>query len=350
MNDTFNVSTGNNGTVYHPIDIYSRIFWSIYNCLGIPLAILGNGLVLYGTIKYNALTFDKVTIALIQVLAFCDITLVFTKWFMSAYVVIEGGTIVNMDGVFGQIMCFLAGVVSHFVAITEFWVIATISMFKVYTLIFPLHKMLSLVTVRIYIGFLFVFCGLYRALPMAFGSRSLYDGQLYTCEPDDLKQDKFRLYAFVTIFGFIVTPMVLTVLCNIGLLIMSSKIQQKMSGRMRPSRKAIFAVMAVSWLFVISFTPISVRVLAAYIPYEFPPWYMVAQQEICYLNFVGNPICYTITNKNFKNFVLKLMLRRTNELVETTRRRTRVSGIELTILNSPAMRKFSVAVLKRLDE
>ena len=50
---------------------------------------------------------------------------------MSTYVVMTGGKALELGGVFGEGICYLAGVISHFLAITEFWIIATISMYKV---------------------------------------------------------------------------------------------------------------------------------------------------------------------------------------------------------------------------
>ena len=100
-------------------------------------------------------------------------------------------------------------------------------------------------------------CGTYRLLPMVFGSRSVYKSHLYTCEPDDLTKKKFQIYTYITIVGFILVPMLLTVISNIKLFMMASKIQSRLSNRMIPSRTAIIAVMALSWLFIISFLPIS---------------------------------------------------------------------------------------------
>ena len=321
----------------HVLDPYSRIIWTIFNTIGIPLALVGNSVVLYGSMKYNALELGNVLLLMIQTLTVLDLTLVITKWFSSLVTVIVGRWIL------GGVVCFLAGYVSHAIAITEFSLLASISLYKFYTLAKPLaaNYFFTAQKVKTFIGGLVCFCVTYRFAPLLWGSQTRYYHEYMTCEPDDLTLEKFQIYGYITIFGFLTIPTMLIITANIGIILIATKSKHKSSsrvGKKMPGRNAILAVSSVSWLFVISITPISIRIIGNYFNVRFPYWFLVANQQFCYLNFMCNPICYTCTSARFKLFLLSRVLRIRSRRVKTVN----VSVHTGNSINSTAFRRRSL--------
>ena len=60
-------------TLIPSLTLHQRVPLAIYNILVVTLATLGNGVVLWASLQYNAVRLDKVTVFLVRNLALADI-------------------------------------------------------------------------------------------------------------------------------------------------------------------------------------------------------------------------------------------------------------------------------------
>ena len=319
--------------------LWLPILFSLQNFLGIPLALVGNSMVIWGSFRYHVFnhSMGEIAVVLVQALAICDLSLVLVKWLTDSVT-----TILNR-WVFGDILCFLSGTFSHFLAILEFSILASISSYKFYTLLSPIRSRnaLTITTARVYIACLVACCALFRFSSVFWGMGSIYLPEMLTCEPEDIHTNHpvWITYALVAIFGFLVAPMVITVIANIGIIVIASR--YAVTGR--PARVAVLTVSCISWLFLLSVSPVVVRIFLVNMGYTvLPDWYLVLQKQMFWLNVTFNPVCYTVTNRHFKEYIMKTFrcLHRggSGSGVISSRGPTIPSG---GIVGSPRMRGFS---------
>ena len=71
---------------------------------------------------------------------------------------------------------------------------------------------------------------------------------------------------------------------------------------------ALITVGCVCWMFIISWIPYTVRILAQGQSVILPKWFYIFQAHVLRLNVVMNPIIYTCTNRSFKTCVKERIL------------------------------------------
>ena len=75
-------------------------------------------------------------------------------------------------------------------------------------------------------------------------------------------------------------------------------------------RVAVVTITIICWTFVISWLPFVIRVILASATDAVPAWLYVVQIEMLGLNVTLNPVIYTVTNRRFRDFLLKTIFRR----------------------------------------
>ena len=205
---------------------------SVWNITGIIVGLLGNCLVLYGSLRYNALNMGRVTVVLIQALTISDLLLIVCKWFTDAV------TTISQAWVLGSFMCFIAGQFSHALAIIEFSLISCISIFKLFILLNPIHRVITTRATRYFVGTLSLVYIVYRLTPSIFGTRSIYIHNMLTCEPNDLLE--WEVFSYITNILFLAIPILSTIVANLGIMIIAWRSRTQCSRKTLPSRNAVF--------------------------------------------------------------------------------------------------------------
>ena len=299
-----NVSDINDIFGFQPI-VYHIL--GAYNTLGVLFSILGNGVVLYGTTKYNAIDIDGLSVIFIQNVAVADLLLTFSHWIPLLI------TNYTRRWIFGEVMCFVFGVIPYFPLMAEPLLIATISLYRLYILVNPLyirytHLSRSLIR-NICTGLWFLaLCGVTTWLLI--GCKVYFEPRILTCRLSTFVKHEFKIFIFSNIVIFTTIPIVAIVTPNIAILCEVAASNAKHRGKARLSSRALKTVSYICWLFIISMTVTTVRLTLMALGISVPLWLFVLQAETYYLNVVANPIIYTITNARFKEFMKRMLLRR----------------------------------------
>ena len=111
-------------------------------------------MVLYGSLKHNALKLEPVSKILVQSVATCDllaVTLVYSTMLV---------TLVARSWVLGPVICFIAGRSAYIIVMNELWLILALSIYRAWRLTQPKGR-------RLNSKVLWVMAGLFAALSVA---------------------------------------------------------------------------------------------------------------------------------------------------------------------------------------
>ena len=135
--DTTNMTNITNVFDFIGLPIPVQIFLYVYNTLLPILALLGNGLVVYTSIKYNLLQMESTYMLLLTNVAVTNFFIVFFTYLPKAT------TIYAKRWVLGKAMCFINADISSVGGLCEMATLAFLSSCKLYKLTFPFHGDLS---------------------------------------------------------------------------------------------------------------------------------------------------------------------------------------------------------------
>ena len=97
----------------------------------------GNSIVLYGSVKHNALKLEQVSKILVQTLAVWDllaVTLVYPTMLI---------TLISESWVLGPVLCFITGRAGHLIVMNQVWVIMALSFYRTWRLKQPKGRKLD---------------------------------------------------------------------------------------------------------------------------------------------------------------------------------------------------------------
>ena len=302
--DTANITRIDDINDYLQFPDWAYILIIIYHVPMLICAMGGNIIVLYGTLKFNAISMDKVSLIFLEHLAFVD----FFIAFLSGTTILI--TTITKKWVLGEAMCFIQGMIGYIPTFCELLTLVTISGYRVFVLLKPfeaqnLGKKHGKIIMGIIWGFSIIF--VVNAV-FIMGQYTFFDPYILGCNTSGLSAEPGQLaytIVCVTLFGGL--PVLLIVVSNVVILYIASKYVRKAGKRGAISKNAIITVSAVSWVFVISVTPLCLRAMLQVLQVKMPTWFYIMQTESYYLNIACNPIIYTVTNARFKKFITGLV-------------------------------------------
>ena len=277
----------------------------IYHIPMLICAMGGNIIVLYGTLKCNAISMDKVSLIFLEHLAFVD----FFIAFLSGTTILI--TTISKKWVLGDAMCFIQGMIGYIPTFCELLTLVIISGYRVFVLKKPfiaqnLGKKHGKIIMGIIWGFSIIF--VVNAV-FIMGQYTFFDPYILSCNTSGLSAEPGQLpytIVCVTLFGGL--PVLLIVISNITILYIASKYASRKAGKKGAiSKNAVITVSAVSWVFVVSVTPLCLRAMLQVLQVQMPTWFYIMQTESYYLNVACNPIIYTVTNARFKRFITRIV-------------------------------------------
>lgn len=302
--DTANITKINDINDYLNFPDWAYPVIIVYHIPMLICAIGGNILVLYGTLKFNAISMDKVSLIFLEHLAFVDFLIAF----------LSGTTILittfTKKWVLGDAMCFIQGMIGYIPTFCELLTLVIISAYRVFVLMKPftaqnLGKKHGKIIMGIIWGFSIVF--VVNAV-FIMGQYTFFDPYILGCNTSGLSAEPGQLpytIVCVTLFGGL--PVLLIVISNVIILYIASKYGRKAGKKGAISKNAIITVSAVSWVFVASVTPLCLRAMLQVLQVQMPTWFYIMQTESYYLNVACNPIIYTLTNAKFKGFITRIV-------------------------------------------
>lgn len=266
----------------------------LYHTLTTTVGLIGNTLVLYGSVKYNSLAVDRVSIVLLEWLAAIDLTIV--TFFMGSIWL----SLLAEGWVTGSVICFISGFVSYVSTPAEMQVVMVISLYRLFTLLAPFRaRGVTKGHAKIVVGVILSISVITHFCYHPIGAFYFFETRLGSCEISiTTTPTTFTVnYLMAEVFYYIVIPAIVLPASNIAILVIATVKSRR--GRL-PGRQALVTVSCVTWGFVLSVTPLIVRVgLQMLDPLRvIPEWYLITAQEFLFLNSVFNPVIYTVTNRS----------------------------------------------------
>ena len=295
-----------------------------YHSIATIIGLLGNIIVIVGSLKFHAIAVDKISTVLVEALAFLDILIVLTYSF-PVWI-----TLIFKRWVLGSVVCYIQGFVGFSCCMIEMTVIQGVSIYRLYSLTYPLsaRTLTGRLARRIIFG-IAIFISSYMLCIHLMGQFWFFSPTLLSCQPSGITDPRTHMvvYTGVATVLTMVVPLTTIVLANIGILACVTKSnfeKQKrdatMCGKQEaghlnnlrnvsqnlPCKKAIITVSCVAWAFVISVTPMTIRILWQINQADIDACFKVISIEALFLNSVSNPLIYTVTNRRFRNFMYSI--------------------------------------------
>eukprot|EP00116_Pleurobrachia_bachei_P005353 sb/3465615/ len=298
----------------------SYVFLCLFHTICLVIAIVGNSIVLYGILCFNALNLDRIVLIFILNLTVIDLALAMING------VTVGTTLYARRWVAGREMCFVQGMLGYIFIFAELHTLVAISFHRVLTLIRPLSAISFTETKArtIVLGIWVVAVGSV-VIAVIFEQYTYFQPSLLSCNTSGLlnPEGKYTVFTLViiTMFGFI--PLVFMVISNIMILVIASRFVKKQDERVARSPNignravsvrmvsinAAVTVSLISWVFIFSVAPLVIRATLQVLHKELGVWAYVVQTEAYFLNVTLNPVVYTFTVVSFRNFLKRDLLR-----------------------------------------
>ena len=294
-----------------------------YHSIATIFGLLGNMVVLIGSLKFHAIAVDKISTLLVEALAILDILIVVT------YSVPVWVTLILRRWVLGAVICYIQGFAGFSCCMIEMTVIQGVSIYRFYALSHPLsaRTLTCRLARRIILG-ITVFIASYMLCIHFMGQYWFFSPNLLSCQPSGITDPRTYMvvYTGVATVLTMVLPLTTTILANIGILVCVTKSNsQRQKREMKqcaykaddkehkinlrrnlPGKKAIITVSCIAWAFVISVTPMTIRILLQISQVSMDSCFKVISIEALFINSISNPLIYTITNQRFRNFMCKI--------------------------------------------
>ncbi|KAL5248533.1 hypothetical protein ACHWQZ_G017651 [Mnemiopsis leidyi] len=298
----------------------------VYQVLAILIGVVGNGFVIYASKQYSTFNLDSNTIFLVRHLGYVDIAILVLGFFPANFLFVRG---LQPDEDPFKHLCTIQGICMNVFGLTALSITALISVHRLLRCTLPQviarmrrNLMLGLVIVC-YTGALSV-AVLVMIISNDFEYR--YDNGYYSCighfKSDKTPASKVKINEIARVVGMALSGLFFLIILLINVLLhhFSRKKLSNLSGNSVKKHKtsryrtltthSISALLVVTWLpFAITFfITISMEYSSKRAPEcsEIRHWATFAI-NFYLLNFVLNPLLYSVTNINFMKFVMKLI-------------------------------------------
>ena len=266
------------------------------------MGLLGNGLVFYSSIRYNAIDLDRISIVLVRNLAVADML------YTLLAVIPPATTYFARRYVLGDVYCYIC---AHFGFITgsaNSLTILTITAYRLRTIVFPLD-VVSRRSIHVAITFIWIFSMAAPAISLGYKSDFVFVPNSARClSTIYFNQDAAPLFRAVLIMQ-VVLPLVLITVFNLVLLLVAYRQKVKHNPNTSVNVKGLITIFFLSGLFICSLTPFVIFTILKGKGIQVSPAMDLVAFHFLYLNVCGNPILYTITNRRFGNYVKDLAKR-----------------------------------------
>ena len=299
-----------NATKYPDIDEFfgfttaSLIYMYIACTVPDIIAIVGNIIVLYTSLRYKSFNLCKITVTFLENLAAADLMGIVVALLPMDLVIF------TKTWILGKAVCAINGYFTAIFGVAEIYILVSISCYRLALLRNPFSFAgLSRWKVLVWMVGLWTLACIPTMYGILSSSTVYYDPYMLSCTSTSYNDGGYIMFIFTIIFLGI--PMLVIIICNTKILIIA--IQQKR--RLRQERalhkaniNALITVGCVCWMFIISWIPYTVRILAQGQSVILPKWFYIFQTHVLRLNVVMNPIIYTCTNRSFKTCVKERIL------------------------------------------
>ena len=261
-------------------------------------ALLGNSLVIYSSSKFHAIHLDSGSVILIENLAITDISLILIAYVPKIVTLVAG------RWVLGGVICYITAFGQFMPGATEIITLTLISAYRCYLIKYPFRANPTVWLTKVLIGVTWLAAATAPAIfVLSNKSTAIFDVRTLACVTDVARHHRIIVLASLIFFGII--PVTLTILFNVYLLVCAFTMKRR--GKTF-NTNAIVTVSLICWVFILSWMPYIVRALMA-LSRPLPSWFYIVQYKLNILSLTLNPIIYTFTNRKFRIFIQRRLMR-----------------------------------------
>ena len=272
------------------------VLLGIYCIVATALSLLGNGTVLYASLRYNAIDLDRITVFLVQNLTIADILVTFFKLIPATITVCVG------KWMLGDIYCFIAAQL-HFIPLcANNFIILAITAYKLRMVTRP-FSIISKPAVKATIGGIWIFALTPTSVSLAFESTSEFIPGTGTCSTSLYQNESAELPVAVLAVVFVLLPLCLIIAGNVILAAVAIRSASRLEEK---NCKAIVTVCSLCGLLFVSWIPWAVDTFVIMAYPDHPMVLTIINVYIYFLSTFGNPIIYCLTNKRFGRYVRRM--------------------------------------------
>ena len=278
------------------------MFLLTYNSLVILLGMVGNSLVLVGSVKYNAIRMEENSVILLEHVAAADVMATLFQF------VPMMATLAAERWVLGKFLCY-CGILRYIPFCCEAMLIAIMSCHRVRVLASPLSYstnpcLLKKILCGVWIFYITSLLCLTGIKPTIKYEPSHLNCSPFDWENTDSISNYLRILRMVSgIYLFL--PAIITVIANIIILRLAyagRSVRNSTPGGAK-SLKAVKTVALICWVYIVSYIP-SVVLFALPVAgvTEIPHYVNLINMYTLSFNLIANPLIYSFTNKRFALF------------------------------------------------
>lgn len=257
----------------------------------------GNGFVLYGSIRHNALKIERISLLFVQNIAMSDI-LITLCYYLPILV-----TLFTQRWVFGSTMCFISGFYLRSSPFdNEVLVFGAFSLYRLWILKKPKRSRDTISTAQVSIVMI-VICIIALTLPTLLVTSNLqakYRPEYLNCVSDAYKEAARSQTSMLINEVFLYCSHGLVFFTNIVILTLVIKQAVYMKKAILSS---VATLMTITWVYILSYLPVFIRIGLLYQKYPVPSWFYYFQMYVMSIPVVINPIIYTINCERFRTFI-----------------------------------------------
>lgn len=292
-------------TIKESVDLHNvagsnteKTFMGLWCLLTSFFAFTGNVMVLYASIKHNAIKLDKISSVLIKNIALADIG-------YSIYIVITFVSIVNDGWVFGNVLCDITNYMHLFFGIAEIYLICALNVSKLHVLLFPMQaRVRSAKSGQLIAIAMWSIMPVFHMIPaIILGRVQTFRLSFYRCEGYFTGVSKIeKFFPMYAALCFVIMPMLVVVIAIIWLFYYVRKVQGL-------QKQTIVTLLLISLCYFCSYLPYGVYyIMKAVVPaiesnVPISLHYYRFSLFMCYLNFSANPVIYIVTVKSYQEFL-----------------------------------------------
>ena len=266
------------------------------------MGLIGNSLVVYSSLRYNAIQLDRISILLVRNLAVADIlyTLVTVIPLTITYCV--------RRYVLGDIYCFISAHLAFVPGSVNSLTVLAITGYRLRVVLLPLRGV-SRSSAHLVILLIWAFSTAGSAVSLGYQSKFVFAPNNARClSTIYVNQAAAPLFGAVFILQTVV-PIVLITAFNIAILFVASRQKRRHRPNAAANMKGYLTVVFLSGLFICSLTPFVVFTYLKTNGIAVPSSLDLMAFHCIFLNVGGNPVLYTITNRRFGTYVKDLARR-----------------------------------------
>ena len=273
------------------------------------LGLLGNGLVIYSSIRYNAIQMDKISLLLVQNLAVADFLFILSHVFPPAV------SYIAKKYVLGPVYCFISAQTTFIYAQVNTVTVLSITAYRLWILRAPLRPVTH-GAAKVGVVVIWITACATTILSLAYKSKSIFSQKSVKCFSTIYNHESLTaIVLFRVIFGgAVLFPIVIIGIINVILFIISYKSSKKLraaqgfnTSREVNSARALTTVLALSCAFIGSWLPYLIFMIWKGFDENLPDEVEQVGISCVMMNSFCNPILYTMTNKRFGRFVWNMV-------------------------------------------